>query len=233
MPPIESATDLINGASRLGETTYQVMVGNRMTGETRPARMQRHVHYVNGVELGASQEVEAAANAEAWKDSLVNGARWAWPSPVLTTAQAAVAARYLLLEAEKEANGRQGVGYFDRLAGSAAYTYYRGSETPKTVLTRVLNLVKDSAPRVADKARKLLAWASAAKPVAAAKPAAAKKRRRSTSAPSQDYETLPEVAPPTAWEQITAGLPPWAPTAAGVVAVGLAVITFWPKPRAA
>lgn len=230
MPP--TATDLINGADRFGETTYQVMVGNRMTGETRPARMQRHVHYVNGVEFGASQQVEDSANAEARRDAVLNGQAWTWPMPVQTTAQAAVAARYLLLEAEKEANGRQGAGYFDRLASAAGYTYYRNSETRTSILTRVINLVKDSAPRVADKARKLLSWV----PPAAAKPAApapaAKKRRRSTSAPQEDY--TPEVAAPASpWEQIAAGLPPWAPTAAGVVAVGLAVVAFWPKPRAA
>ena len=230
--PLETATDLINGA-RLGETTYQVMVGNRMTGETRPAHMQRHVHYVNGVELGASQQVEDSANAEARRDAILNGQAWTWPMPVQTTAQAAVAARYLLLAAETEANGRQGAGYFDRLASAAGYTYYRNSETRTTILNRVLNLVKDSAPRVADKARKLLSWVPpvAAKPAPAAK-AAAKKRRRSTTS-QEDY--TPEVAPPAAspWEQIAAGLPPWAPTAAGVVALGLAVVAFWPKPRAA
>jgi hypothetical protein len=230
MPPIESATDLVNRA-RLGETTYQVMVGNRMTGETRPARTPKRLALVpyigealSGV-FGASQEVENQATNDAWKES-----HWMYPQPARTPAAAATAARWAFLEAAKESpepGANQGSGYFTALASSAAYTYDRQGETPTSILNRVLSRLA-KAPYTASKIRKILSLSA---PVAAAP--AAKKRRRSTSAPAQDYETLPEVAPPTAWEQIAAGLPPWAPTAAGVVAVGLAVITFWPKPRAA
>lgn len=232
MPP-NTATSLING---FGETTYQVMVGNRMTGETRQAPVPKRpalIPYI-GEAFGASQEVEAAATAEARHDAILNGQAWSYPMPVQTTAQAAVAARWLLQQAEIEAAGRQGAGYFDRLAASAAYTYYRNGETRATILNRVINLVKGSAPRVADKARKLLSWVPPQ--VVATKPVAATaKKKHHHSATSPDYEppeSVPIALPPTAWEQITAGLPPWAPTAAGVVAAGLLTFALWPKRRA-
>lgn len=234
MPP-NTATSLVMGASDVGETTYQVTVGGRMTGNSRPAPTPKRLAIIPYIgeamsAFGASQEVENQATNDAWKES-----HWTYPQPARSTAAAATAARWAFLEAAKEApapGANQGSGYFESLASSAAYTYDRQGETPTSILNRVLaKLVK--APYTAAKVRKILSLSAPVAP-----PAAAKKRHHTSSSTPDEYTPPVEAPALTPWEQITtaatnAGLPAWTPTAAGVVAVGLLGFALWPKRRPA
>lgn len=216
--------------SKLG-STYQVMATNRMTGESWPVRQPKRLPLVPFIGdlvsmLGASQDVENAATQAAWK-----AGAWSYPSPVKSVAQATVAARWAFMEAAKESpepGASQGAAYFQSLASSAAYTYDRQGNTPSGVLKLVAARLS-KAPYTASKVRKLIGTAQ----VPAATPkAVAKKSRSSGSRSSATYtppvEDVPAVAP-SAWEQMAAGLPAWAPMAASVVLVGIAGLAFWPR----
>jgi len=233
--PQNTATSLVMGAD-VGETTYQVMVGGRMTGNSRPAPTPKRLALIPYIgealsAFGASQDVENQATNDAWKES-----HWTYPQPARSTAAAATCARWAFLEAAKESpepGSNQGAGYFQSLASSAAYTYDRQGETPTSILNRVLaKLAK--APYTAAKVRKILSLSAPVAPP----PAAKKRHHTSSSAPADEYTPPADVPAPGPWEQITtaatnAGLPDWTPTAAGVVAVGLLTFALWPKPRAA
>lgn len=214
-----------------GETTYQVMVGDRQTGETQPARVPKgelRVTYMGETlaTFGVTPEMENKANMDAWLES-----HWTYPNPVRSVAAAAVAAKWAFLEAAKD--NPENENYFHVLASSAAYTYNRQGETAASVLNRVLSRLVGKAPFVASKIRKLQATAQST-----AMPHAKKRRRRSK--PIEDLPLGPPaelpVSAPGPWEQVTtaatnAGLPAWAPAAIGVVVVSLIGFVLIPKRR--